>query len=200
VTRDELIMLYYDGELDAEEAARVESLLAQDPAAGAVLQSFEQMGEWVREVESARSEPMDMTAQIMSRVLAEPAPSSSPALRPVQPAGSVPKSSSRRARPGRALVSVGTAIALAATVALVLGGRTTPVEGGAVARSAEDVAAPAAAMPSPDPEPPEQSVAIERIDFGSATGSIFLVPGPDERVIVVWTDDDDDDKGPEIDL
>jgi hypothetical protein len=73
-------------------------------------------------------------------------------------------------------------------------------ESGSTARTEPVVAAPAGAISAPEPDPPEQSVAIERIDFGEDPGAIFLVPGVDDRTIVVWTIDAADDNGPEIEL
>jgi hypothetical protein len=91
---------------------------------------------------------------------------------------------------------VATALALAAGVALL----ASRHESGSTARMQPIVAAPAGAISAPEPDPPEQSVAIERIDFGEDPGAIFLVPGVEERTIVVWTIDAATDNGPEIEL
>ncbi|HET9955137.1 MAG TPA: hypothetical protein VFQ61_11570 [Polyangiaceae bacterium] len=112
---------------------------------------------------------------------------------------------SRRIRPALALAGVSSALALAAAVALWLT-RPAPSAFQAVAAQVSsptsDIAAPAPAISVPDPEPPEQSVAVERVDFGSSQGAIFLVPNADERTLVVWTLDEltDDDEGEEADL
>jgi anti-sigma factor RsiW len=192
MTRDELIMLFYDGELDAADEARARELLARDPAARALLAELELLGSVVEEIGDSQPTPSDITAVVMDRLAREPS-----AVRPVPVPPQPPISlAEQRRRPRRALVGVAAVLALAAAVALLLAQRAP----GSTARNDPETAAPAAAISAPEPDPPEQSVAIERIDFGEDPGAIFLVPGTGERTVVVWTIDDAADNGPEIEL
>jgi hypothetical protein len=185
MTRDELIMLFFDGELDQVEEAEARALLARDPEARALLARLELVASVVGEIGDAGPTAPDISAAVMAQVLSEP----ERAL-PVAPV--VPL----RARSRRALAGVTAALALAAGVALLVSRQ----ESGSTARTEPVVAAPAGAISAPEPDPPEQSVAIERIDFGEDPGAIFLVPGVEDRTIVVWTIDAAADNGPEIEL
>jgi anti-sigma factor RsiW len=189
MTRDEQIMLFYDGELDEAAEAEARALLESDAEARALLARLELVSSVVKEVGDAAPTPSDITSAVMARVLGEPAPMRAPA--PVVPLAP------QRGRTKRALGTVAASLALAAGLALLLSRRD---ESGSTARTAPVVAAPAGAISAPEPDPPEQSVAIERIDFGEDPGAIFLVPGVDDRTIVVWTMDAATDNGPEIEL
>lgn len=182
MTRDELIMLYYDGELDARDEARAEQLLESDAEARELLARLELAG---RELETAvvsRAAPPDLTDAIMACI-----PAASAKLAPS--ASTTP--ARRHFRPRRALGWVSAGLALAAAFAVAL----TRTDVGSMAKSSPEHAAPAGAVSAPEPDAPQQSVAIERIDFGEDPGAIFLVPGENERTIVVWTMDDAADNG-----
>ncbi|MFZ5892205.1 MAG: anti-sigma factor family protein [Myxococcota bacterium] len=190
---DELIMLLYDGELSEREAEEARALIAADPSAAALFEQLAVVGENVREAALRAPLSSDLVDAVMARVELD-APV---VLEPVRPV--------TRLRPKRALAFVSGALALAAGLALLVSRGVGPQS---LAKRAE-VAAPVAAMSAPEPEPPEQSVAIERVDFGGSQGAVFVVPGPDDRTLVIWTlddapiwavDDVADDKGPEVDL
>ena len=190
MTRDELIMLFYDGELDEVGEAEARALLARDPAARALLARLELVSSVLREVDPAAPAPPGITAAVMARVLEEPSAARFES-------GGGPWTAPRaRHRSRRALAAVAVTLALAAGLALLLSRNDEP--GSTAGRMM--VPAPAGAASAPEPEPPEQSVAIERIDFGEDPGAIFLVPGVEERTIVVWTIDAAGDNGPEIEL
>jgi anti-sigma factor RsiW len=191
---DELIMLLHDGELDEREAAEVQALLAEDPSARALLEQLEWVSSVVRESAARAPASDDLVDAVMARVASEP-----------EERLLAPRPVARLRRPARSLALVSGALALAAGLALLVTRGPHPQ---AVARSV-DVAAPVGAISAPEPDPPEQSVAIERVDFGGSQGAIFLVPGSDDRTLVIWTlddapiwtlDDVSDDKGPEVDL
>lgn len=190
MTRDELIMLLYDGELDESEAAEARALLAHDAEAQALLARLTLVSSVVNEIADARPTPADITSEVMARVLSDPLP--------IRPDASVVSLASQRVRTHsrRALATVTAALAVAAGLALLLSRH----ESGSTARTEVVVAAPAGAISAPEPDPPEQSVALERIDFGEDPGAIFLVPGVEERTLVVWTMDAAADNGPEIEL
>lgn len=190
---DELIMLLHDGELDAEQAEAVRALIEDDASAAALFEQLDLVGSTLRESALAAPSSVDLTDAIMARIEREPV-----VLDIKLPAAG-------RRGPGRALGIVSGALALAAGLSLLV---TRAMHSDSVARSA-DVAAPVAAMSAPEAEPPEQSVAIERVDFGGSQGAVFMVPGSDDRTLVIWTlddapiwavDDVADDKGPEVDL
>jgi hypothetical protein len=48
--------------------------------------------------------------------------------------------------------------------------------------------------------PPDQTIRSTVAKLIEDPGAIFLVPGVDDRTIVVWTIDAADDNGPEIEL
>lgn len=190
MTRDELIMLFFDGELGEAEQAEARALLAREPEARALLARLELVSSVVREIGAAEPTAPDISSAVMAHVLSEPPP-----LRAQPP----PALLRVGRRPGsrRALAGVTAALALAAGVALVVSQR----ESGSTARAVPSVvAAPAGVISAPEPDPPETSVAIERIDFGEDPGAIFFVAGVEERTIVVWTMDAATDNGPEIEL
>lgn len=176
MTRDELIMLYYDGELDADEAARVRELVARDPEARRALARLELVGGIMAEAAEPAA-TVDVTDAVMGQLF------------PAAVASNVKPQ--RKARPLRPLAFVSGALAIAAGIAVLLG-QPSGTE--------QRQAAPAAVVAAPEPDPPGESVAIERIDFGEDPGAIFVVPGEDERTVVIWTMDDAADNGPEIEL
>lgn len=188
MTRDELIMLYYDGELDADETARVRELVARDPEARRALARLELVGGVMAEVAEPVAAP-DVTDAVMAQLFpAAVAPRTASLRSEASPARVKPL---RKAHPLRPLALVSGALALAAGVAVWVGQPSG---------TDQRQAAPAAVVAAPEPDPPGESVAVERIDFGEDPGAIFLVPGADERTVVIWTMDDAADNGPEIEL
>lgn len=189
---DELIMLLHDGELDEEQAEAARALIEDDASSAALLEQLELVAASLRESTLAVASSVDLADAVMARVDREPV------VLDVEPP--VPL----RRRPGRALAVVSGALALAAGLSVLV---TRAMHSQPLASRAE-VAAPVAAMSAPEPEPPEQSVAIERVDFGGSQGAVFMVPGSSDRTLVIWTlddapiwaDDVQDDKGPEVDL
>ncbi|HET9931456.1 MAG TPA: hypothetical protein VFQ35_12235 [Polyangiaceae bacterium] len=190
---DELIMLLHDGELDPEQAEAVRALIEDDASAAALFEQLDQVAAVVRESVLAAPASSDLTDAVMARIEREPV------------VLDVKRAGAPRRGPGRALAIVSGALALAAGLSLLV---TRAMHSESLARSG-DVAAPVAPMSAPEPEPPEQSVAIERVDFGGSQGAVFMVPGSDDRTLVIWTlddapiwavDDVSDDKGPEVDL
>jgi hypothetical protein len=180
------LMRWHDGETSDDERELVEQLLEQE-LAGEQLASFELVGELVREADRARVPEVDLTEQVMARVF-EAAPSAV-AVKPLR--------NNVRALPRRALAAVAVALALAAGGALLVSERSSKL-----VASDQDLAAPIAAISAPEPDPPGESVAVERVDFGNEQGAIFLVPGVDERTVVIWTMDDtaDADEDQEVGL
>jgi len=183
------LMRWHDGETSDDERELVEQLLEQE-LAGEQLASFELVGQFVREVDAARVIDPDITEQVMTRVLAEASPKA--AERPGAGNQAVVRS-----LPRRAFAAVGVALATAAGIALLVSERSSKL-----VASDQDLAAPIAAISAPEPDPPGESVAVERVDFGNEQGAIFLVPGVDDRTVVIWTMDDtaDADEDQEVGL
>lgn len=190
---DELIMLLHDGELSEREADEVRALLENDASANALFEQLDVVGSVLRESASKSSASFDVSDAIMARIEQEPV------------VLDAKRAVVKARRPARTLGLVAGALALAAAVALVFTRGAGPES---LARKG-GVAAPIAAMSAPEPDPPEQSVAVERVDFGGSQGAVFMVPGSDDRTLVIWTLDDapiwtidevSDDKGPEVDL
>jgi anti-sigma factor RsiW len=180
------LMRYYDGELDAEEAAEVEAALAEDPDAQRVFEGLEQLSAFVRqhEQEQAAPDPL-LTDDIMSRIADE----DRPALKSSPPA-EVVRGPWRNILPAAAAV-----LALAASVALVnelsnKGPTTAPV----VEQPSTTAEEPLAPVPSVE-EPVEladshPAVAIETVDFGAREGTIFLMQEGEGSTPVVWLMDE----------
>jgi anti-sigma factor RsiW len=191
MTRDELIMQFYDGELAEPEASQARELLANDPEARELLLRLELTSSALESALLAHPAPPNFTDTIMARVTEACAPAIAvPASSPRRSV--VPRLAERRSK--RALAWVSAGLALAAAVAITI----TRPQFGSLAKQDRNTAAPAGAISAREPDAPQQSIAIERIDFGEDPGAIFLVPGESERTVVVWTMDvDDADNGPE---
>jgi hypothetical protein len=191
MTRDELIMQFYDGELAEPEVSQARELLANDPEARELLLRLELTSSALESALLAHPAPPNFTDRIMARV----AEASAPAITVPSsaPRGSVvPRLAERRSKRALAWVSAGLALAAAAAITV------SRPQFGSLAKQDRNMAAPAGAISAREPDAPQQSIAIERIDFGEDPGAIFLVPGESERTIVVWTMDvDDADNGPE---
>jgi anti-sigma factor RsiW len=190
---DELIMLLHDGELSEREAEEVRALLERDASATALFEQLDWVGSALRESANQASASVDLADAVMARIEQEPV------VLDAKRARVKPRS------PARTLGLVSGALALAAGLAVMVTRGPRP---GSVAQKGQ-VAAPIAAVSSPEVQPPEQSVAVERVDFGGSQGAVFMVPGSDDRTLVIWTLDDapiwthDDvpaDEGPEVDL
>jgi anti-sigma factor RsiW len=179
------LMRYYDGELDAEQAAEVEAALANDPEAQRVFEGLEQLSAFVQTHEREQALP-DLTDAIMSRIAREERKDSA------RPAEVV------RGPWSTILPAAAAVLALAAGVALVnelsnKPGTTTPVVQQPTATSEE----PVAPVPSEEPvreqvlaESHHPAVAIETVDFGAREGTIFVMQEGEGSTPVVWLMDE----------
>jgi anti-sigma factor RsiW len=178
VSSDQLrLMRYYDGELDADEAAELEAELERDAEARGVLAGLEQLSGFVRREAAERDVP-DLTDAIMAEVAREPrqdrtAPAPAPAgWRVIVPAAAA-------------------VLALAASVALVNEFSAAPAEPVRVVQQPPLVVAPPeepAAVPLVVAE--RDAVAIETVDFGAREGTIFVVQEGEGSTPVVWLMDE----------
>ena len=185
------LMRYYDGELDADEAAEFEAALEHHPEAQRVLEGLEQLSAFVRlhGQEQAAPDPL-LTDDIMARIAREEAPEP-------QRVSSAPPEVGRG--PWRTIVPAAAAVlALAASVALVNeisknSGTPAPV----VEQPSTTVERPLAPVPSGEEPAEEQvladshpAVAIETVDFGAREGTIFLMQEGEGSTPVVWLMDE----------
>jgi anti-sigma factor RsiW len=191
--RDEELMMYYDGELSAEEAASLEQRLRADPRAREVLAGLEQLGDVVRTLSERRvGAHGDVADTVMSRLTEERRGGAAGGS--ADPDAS--SSASRRAAMRWAAPVVAGALALAAGFFLVLRNRVP----------ADPVAPrPTAVMTARTPEvvpgaelseqageedvEPEPAAAIQAVDFGAHNGTIFMVSGHLGATPVVWLDE-----------
>jgi hypothetical protein len=165
------LMLLYDGELDAREAARVRRQIAFDPEAQRILAGYAELGGALRIWSEHRA----------------PARSAR-ALRRAHPV----------ARRAFGLAWVGAAAAaLVMALCATHSGDSRPVASvlGA-ARMLPSHAAPTTASvgSAPSDEGTESTgAAIEVVDFGAGGGTIFMVSKGAQATPVVWLSDNDDD-------
>jgi hypothetical protein len=174
-------MAHYDAELEAVDAARVERSLEGDAAARGLVTELAELGELVREVERDREYP-DVAPAVLAVIEREGTPALAREARAVV-------SSSSATRRG-ALGAVCGALALAAAAYLSFG-LTVPSSPVPVASSPvrEPVAARVTETAALAPALPAPPVSVEHVDFGSQSGSIFVLD-PDKRsTLVVWVVD-----------
>jgi anti-sigma factor RsiW len=170
------LMRYYDGELDADEAAELEAELENDREGREVLAGLEQLSGFVRGA-SERPAP-DLTDAIMARVAREP------------------RQDRTLAEPALAgwrviLPAAAAVLALAASVALVNEFSRTPAEQVRVVQQPPLIAVPpeeSAAAPTVVAE--RDAVAIETVDFGAREGTIFVMQEGEGSTPVVWLMDE----------
>jgi negative regulator of sigma E activity len=196
----ETLMRYYDGELPEAEARDVETTLASDTEARRVLEGLEQIGAVVRGLALDRAEPHgDLADRILERIEAEKV---EPAPAPGGPSAEVV----RPARWQRVVPAIAGALAVAASIALVV--ELTREEapsapsGQAVRAPAPVLGTPASpASPALEPETPvaeadvTPAVSIETVDFGGHQGTIFMLQEGAASTPVVWLVDEPSPRG-----
>ncbi|HEY4158956.1 MAG TPA: hypothetical protein VGM29_12695 [Polyangiaceae bacterium] len=158
------LMRYYDGELPEVAARLVEHELMAESELRGELQSYEAIGECVRQWAEQRSRGHDdLVDDVMRAIAGRPYSKRVP-----------------RRRSSHVLAWVSLSLGLAAGAALLMRTLTIqPAPASLVVPSAEHGAA--------------RSVAIESVDFGARGGTVFMVSTTSSDTPVVWTDDDDSD-------
>ena len=178
------LMAYADGELPAEDRARVEQLLASSEAARRVVGSFNDLGDWVDEAYEQPSAVLSnaIATVVMARVKSLPQPARAGAV--------VDLASARRTRVVTVVVA---AAALAAGVMLYNRDDRT-------ARSTDPAPAPPIPALSSAPRPPKIEVAaaggvdVEHVESPTHEVSVFYLPAvaaANASSVVVWIGDDD---------
>jgi anti-sigma factor RsiW len=170
------LMLFADGELDAERAAVVADWLEHHDEARSKITAMHMVSGIVRQEADARSAgAADLVDAIMAEVAKEPA-----------------KVRTRRPRfPRSRALSVAGGAVLAAAAALLLWSRhevPTP-HAGAVANGSASPAASAV-----EGSAHEHGVEVWSVDFGSQSGAVFYVPSEGSAsgtTTVVWVSEDE---------
>jgi anti-sigma factor RsiW len=165
-TEEEMLQMFFDGELAPEEEASVRRNLESSPEGMAQLREWEELREAMKNVSAEWAGHIDsdaLFARIESEIEAQVIPIERAPARPTPRAAP----SSRRWRVW------GTAGGLAAAAAIFLA---------VIAWPREHVEAPPVARGSE----------VLEVDFGSNTGTIFEVEGgAGESLAVVWIDDEE---------
>ena len=191
------LMAFADGELDGEEQARVEALIAQNSEARQVVEAIRSpaLGQWLNDEMDARSGAA--ATGIADAVMAE--------IEKAEPVGGgkVVRLAESRGRRGRLQVVGGAlvaALAVAAGVTIYVssvgpGTDATKTPVASVGVPSVDVVAP----PSPVAQRPSQGVEVNEVDSPSRGFSVFEIPvgggaaganaaGPSSVVIIIEDD------------
>ena len=171
------LMLWVDGELDAERAGEIRDLVERDPRVRALVEALREGSRLVCEhaLRHAELEGADSIADDVMEAI--DAAASRHLIAPV-----------KRAPAWRTPVVGAIAIALSAAAALVLilPRELTPV----AVRTPATVTSRGA--PATEDETSVLGVSIDVVDFGARPGTIFYVPSEDESILpVVWLTEDD---------
>jgi anti-sigma factor RsiW len=191
---DEELVRYYDGELEAADAERVERLLRDDPHAERALEGLEQLGDVMRAWADRRGAAHDdLVNDVLARIARD---GDQPESRVLPLHGSGP---ARRLRRAAVVITGALSLAAAAAVAVRVAQAPPPVSTPALpVAQTHSLAEPATSSSSvvvaevqleADP-----AASIESVDFGAHAGSIFVIAGTEGDVPVVWLLDDAADR------
>ncbi len=195
----ELLMRYHDAEVSEAEARQVEAALEQAPALLEELEAYAELGCFVRaSSEASAAQSFDIADSVMAAIAPLPKPQR------------VVTRSAARVQP--LLPRIATWVTLGAAIAagcmLVVRSWSAPASRAAhhphAAQSESAEQAPALTSAAPDPsaapefaaalqaeeEPKLPPATIESVDFGTNTGSVFVVSTDSSETPVVWMPDD----------
>lgn len=185
----ERLMRYVDGELEPEEAVRVEQWLSESREARALLRDLTSIGDEVRAVAEGRSPGAEAIVDcVMAQVAAE-SPVSRTRVRAARAGG---------IRKGRRIVAaipaIGLALAAAAAVVVYMRPQPSSVsmvrEGPSAALLPEPFSTTSSGSAEVAAVEPESGASIESVDFGAQNGTIFIVASGPQSTPVVWLMDD----------
>ncbi len=181
------VMAYADGELEADEAARVEGMVTASVEARELLASIRALGEGVRAAAPTGSAAsLEITDEIMGRLV----PNELDRAR-----------LKRHGRVRMAFVAASVAAIAAAVFLYVRQGAETPQQATNQGPAVPVATAPLTTAPVPTPDPSgalaqlrSRSVEVDSVDTGSHAVSVFYVdnaPAADTpaQSVVVWIDD-----------
>ena len=175
----ELLMRYHDGEVSEEEARVVEQALDQEPALADELEAYSELGSFVRAWGEANTgKQFDISESVMAAI--EPPPARVHSLLP------------------RIATWVSLGVAIAAGSVLVVRSWSAPAAPPSRAHAPDAAAFSSAAVPEPEVSAALQGeeeqrlppATIESVDFGSNTGTVFVVSTDSSETPVVWMPDD----------
>ena len=175
----EQLMAYHDGELSEAEARAVEAALEHEPELSEELEAYGELGRFVRALDQANTSKVaafDVSASVMA------------ALEP-------PRARVHSLLPRIATwVSLGAAIA-AGSVLVIRSWSAPPVAPGGPRAGERAELSIASAVPElaavlPGDEAKPSPATIESVDFGSNTGTVFVVSTDSSETPVVWMPDD----------
>lgn len=178
LTEDEMldVMAYVDGELEGEDAARVEALLERSAEARELRASFGELSDRVREIANAPT--IDVTKSVMAKI----------------GPNDLDRARLRKASQTRMFAVGATLVALAAAVVLYV--KHGDPSGVAQTGSSTASATTAPAGTGPALASLGNGVEVDSVDTASASRpvSVFYVPKGDEpsdskSSVVVWIDD-----------
>lgn len=170
------LMLWVDGELDAERASELADLARHDPRLRAIVNALRQGSQAIAEDSLLHAELAEADAIADNVMEAIEAAASRHLIAPVKraPAWRAP-----------AIAAVGIALAAAAAWTLIFPSELTPL-------SKRDPSTISSGAPTAAGEGEERGVWIDVVDFGARPGTIFYVPSEDESILpVVWLTEDD---------
>jgi anti-sigma factor RsiW len=181
------LMLFADGELDAERAAAVAAWVEHHDEARSKITAMHMLSGIVRhEAEAKSAGAIDLVDAIMAEVAKEPAkpPKRSAELRwPAARRTSLPRS-----RGVRAFSAFGAAVLAAAAALLLWTRHEVPAPHARAVASGS--ASPAASADGAH----EHGVEVWSVDFGSQSGAVFYVPSEGSEsgtTTVVWVSEDE---------
>jgi len=170
------LMLWVDGELDAERAGEIADLVRRDPRVRAVVGALRQGSQAIAEDALRHAE------------LAEADGIADDVMEAIDAAASrhlVAKVKRAPAWRAPAVAALSIALAAAAALTLIFPSELTPVS----KRVPATISSGATAAVG---EVEERGVWIDVVDFGARPGTIFYVPSEDESILpVVWLTEDD---------
>ena len=181
----ELLMRYHDGEVSDAEARDVEASIEQDPAFAEEAEAYAELGSFVRAWGKASSpRQFDIADSVMAALEQRPA-----SLLHLRPPASVRSLVPRVAT----WLSLGAAVAAGSVLVVRSWSAPRPKPGAAHAAPNSLVASSAAPEMSAalgEQEPRPSPATIESVDFGTNTGTVFVVSTDSSETPVVWMPDD----------
>jgi negative regulator of sigma E activity len=184
------LMAYADGELDDDERARIEALLAENDEARAVVDAVHPLGDFVRASANAHA-PSDMASAVMTRIDADSANASQPTTRE-RNVVDLDRTRARKSARTRAMSVVAAITAVAAGYAVL----ARPAPPAAEKSVTASIAVKGAERPgSPEAVADGRGVEVEHVDAPNNDVSVIYVPAvasPDVNAssVVIWINDD----------
>jgi anti-sigma factor RsiW len=174
------LMLWVDGELDAERAREIADLVRRDARVRAIVTALRQGSQVIAEEALLHAELANVDSIADSVMDVIDAADAAASRRFIAPRKRAP------AWRGPAIAALGIALAAAASWTLIFPSELTQV----AKRTPATVSSGATA--AANEEESTGGISIDVVDFGARPGTIFYVPSEDESILpVVWLTEDD---------